>query len=84
MYVCDKDAEQLHTHSLIAKQWHWIAEEYSEGSQLIGKIRYRQNPPVPVKIEKIENDQITFLFESPQWAVAPGQVFVLYDGERCL
>ena len=23
-------------------------------------------------------------FDAPQWAVAPGQSAVLYDGERCL
>lgn len=84
VYVCDKEAAELQTQEIVVKDWYWIAEEYPEWSLLTGKIRYRQNPPVSCTILKKENTELTFRFDQPQWAVAPGQVFVLYDGEICL
>lgn len=84
VYVCDKEAEELQTQEIRVKNRHWIAEEYPEWSELTGKIRYRQNPPVACVISKKENSDLSVHFEEPQRAVAPGQVFVLYDGEICL
>ncbi len=84
VYVCDKEAEELQTQEIIVKDWHWIAKEYPVWSSLTGKIRYRQNPPVPCSLLKKGNSELTFRFDQPQWAVAPGQVFVLYYGEICL
>ena len=84
VYVCDKDAEQLQSRECLLKDWHWIAEEYPVWSQLSGKIRYRQNPPVACEIIGKQWSDLQVRFQDPQWAVAPGQVFVLYDGEVCL
>ena len=86
MYVTDKEAEELQTRSLIAKDRHWIFESAKEkkGKSLTGKIRYRQNPPVACVLTEIEDGKIKVDFEEPQWAVTPGQVFVAYDGEICL
>lgn len=84
VYVCDKEAEELQTQEIVVKDWHWIGEEAEIGQSLTGKIRYRQNPPVACEVFKKENTEISIRFSEPQRAVAPGQVFVLYDGEICL
>ena len=84
VYVCDKDAEELLTTNILVKDWHWITDIYDEGIPLTGKIRYRQNPPVECKIIKKEWTSIEVEFNQPQWAVAPWQVFVLYDWDVCL
>ena len=84
VYVCDKDAEELFSQDIIVKDWSRIAEEYEENCSLTWKIRYRQNPPVECCITKKEGNQLDIHFKEPQWAVAPWQVFVLYDWEICL
>ena len=84
VYVCDKDAEELLSQDILVKDWTWIAEEYEENVALTWKIRYRQNPPVECCISKKDVNQLKIHFNEPQRAVAPWQVFVLYDWEICL
>ncbi len=84
VYVCDKDVEELFSQDILVKDWSRIAEEYEENFSLTWKIRYRQNPPVECCITKKEGTQLNIHFKEPQWAVAPWQVFVLYDWEICL
>lgn len=84
VYVCDKDAEELLSQDILVKDWTWIAEEYDENVALTWKIRYRQNPPVECCISKKDVNQLNIHFNEPQRAVAPWQVFVLYDWEICL
>jgi tRNA-uridine 2-sulfurtransferase len=47
------------------------------------KTRYRQTD-APCRIARLEEDTLELAFNSPQWAVTPGQSVVLYDGEVCL
>jgi len=100
LYVTDKESEELKTKTLIAKDRHWISPLMKEGLKgdqtdkrsnpyppFIkgeGKIRYRQNPPVPCTLEWLESGEMKVVFETEQRAVAPGQVFVAYEGEVCL
>ena len=95
LYVTDKDSEQLKAKTLIAKDWHWIGgstrvknqQQHTNppgGSAATGKIRYRQNPPVPCTLEEKADWIMQVTFETEQRAVAPGQIFVAYDGEVCL
>jgi tRNA-specific 2-thiouridylase len=87
LYVTDKDSEQLQSQRLIAKDWHWIAPNPSFSHSLkgiTGKIRYRQNPPVSCRLEPVEENTMQVSFDEPQRAVAPGQIFVVYQGEVCL
>ena len=87
LYVTDKDADELKTKSLIAKDWHWINPECENDllwKNMFWKIRYRQIPWVSCKLEKINDTDMKVIFENEQWAVAPGQVFVAYDWDECL
>ena len=89
LYVTDKDAEELKTKTLIAKNWHWICPDMESEilnwkKNLSGKIRYRQIPAVECKLEKMDNGDMKVTFEKEQRAVAPGQVFVAYDWDECL
>lgn len=89
LYVTDKDAEELKTKTLIAKNWHWICPDMESEilnwkKNLTGKIRYRQIPAVECSLDKMENWDMKVTFEKEQRAVAPGQVFVAYDWEECL
>ena len=49
------------------------------GERLGAKTRYRQSDAACTVM-----DQGCVQFDSPQWAVTPGQSLVLYDGEVCL
>jgi len=89
LYVTDKDAEELKTKTLIAKNWHWICPDMESEilnwkKNLSGKIRYRQIPAVECSLEKMGNWDMKVIFEKEQRAVAPGQVFVAYDWDECL
>jgi len=48
-----------------------------------GKTRYRQ-ADAPCRIAQATAASLDLEFESPQWAVTPGQSVVLYRGEVCL
>lgn len=84
LYVTDKEAEALQTQELIAKSWHWITPNLPLSSALSGKIRYRQIPAVPCQLQSLAGGEMKVLFQQPQRAVAPGQMFVAYQGEICL
>ena len=88
LYVTDKDAEELKTKTLIAKDWHRICPELEgkilNSGNLSWKIRYRQIPAVECSLKKSGKSDMKVTFENEQWAVAPGQVFVAYDWEECL
>ena len=89
LYVTDKDAEELKTKTLIAKNWHWICPDMESEilnwkKNLSGKIRYRQIPAVECSLEKMENWDMKVTFEKEQRAVAPWQVFVAYNSDECL
>ncbi len=89
LYVTDKDAEELKTKTLIAKNWHWICPDMEDEilkwkRNLSGKIRYRQIPAVECCLDKMGNWDMKVTFEKEQWAVAPWQVFVAYNSDECL
>jgi len=84
VFVCDKEDDELFSKELFVKDWHWIADEFKKKTLLTGKIRYRQNPPVECEILERKGTGLRIGFKEKQWAVAPWQVFVLYDGEFCL
>ena len=95
-YVARKDVEnnilyvvQGHDHpwllsgALKSAQASWIAGESPTAGQLAAKTRYRQ-ADVPCFLSVDDAERFSLSFDSPQWAVTPGQSAVLYDGEVCL
>lgn len=66
---------------------HWIGTTPAllpvEGFRCSVKTRYRQQD-VPCRIRTGRDGGLTVQFDSPQWAVTPGQYAVFYAGERCL
>lgn len=76
------DHPMLFRRALTADQPHWIAAVPQTGARYAAKTRYRQTD-APCSFH---NQAEAFLleFDTPQWAVTPGQAAVLYDGEVCL
>ena len=69
---------------LAAENASWIAGVAPQSLPAYGaKTRYRQTDAV-CRFEGEPNGQFGLSFETPQWAVTPGQSAVLYDGEVCL
>ncbi len=48
------------------------------------KTRYRQLEQPCRVVPSGDGGEVEVVFESPQWAVTPGQSVVFYDGDRCL
>ncbi len=71
-------------HRLSADAANWVAGQAPPAGHYRAKTRYRQaDAPCALAIEPAA-DAFTLDFETPQWAVTPGQSAVLYDGEVCL
>ncbi|MGD9788991.1 MAG: tRNA 2-thiouridine(34) synthase MnmA [Sulfuricellaceae bacterium] len=78
------DHPLLQSLSLTASQLSWIAETAPDpGKAYTAKTRYRQQD-APCRITYLEDGSMQVDFDTPQWAVTPGQSVVLYDGEVCL
>jgi tRNA-specific 2-thiouridylase len=74
----------LHTLSLEASQTHWIGGKAPvQAIGITAKTRYRQLD-APCHIDLSSGEHVCLVFESPQWAVTPGQSAVFYCGEVCL
>lgn len=73
--------------TLVAENASWIAGAApiaaSNNARLAAKTRYRQSDaPCTLSVTAANAFQLTF--DTPQWAITPGQSAVLYDGEICL
>lgn len=82
---------QGHDHpSLLSKQLtadnpSWVSGSSPEhGTTLSAKTRYRQSDAPTHFMQHGHGGAFTLDFQSPQWAVTPGQSAVIYDGEVCL
>ena len=96
-YVAAKDTKtntlvvvQGHDHPLLMKtelsaaDAAWVSGTAPQApSAHTAKTRYRQ-ADAPCTLAKVLDSEIKVDFNTPQWAVTPGQSVVLYDGEVCL
>ncbi len=95
-YVARKDLErnvlvavQGHQHpwllarQLEARDTSWIAGTPPAAGRMAAKARYRQRDAA-CAMRAIADDGFALEFDSPQWAITPGQSAVLYEGEVCL
>jgi len=70
--------------TLAAGQLSWIAGVAPDPDRpYTAKTRYRQTDAA-CRITKLDAGAFELAFDTPQWAVTPGQSVVLYDGEVCL
>ena len=83
------EKEELQSTGCIASEVNWLTDIHPpRGWQACtAKIRYNADP-VPARVRRVANDgghdmetQIEVEFDDPQFAVAPGQAIVCYDGE---
>jgi tRNA-uridine 2-sulfurtransferase len=79
------DHPQLLSSSLQAQDLSWVAGVAPLAGLYSAKTRYRQ-PDARCRLTPTDHRGPGFglHFESPQWAVTPGQSAVLYDGPVCL
>lgn len=95
-YAARKDIEhntlyvvQGHDHpwllssQLSADQMSWIAGVPPEAGAYSAKTRYRQ-ADMPCAQQALTADTFELRFQTPQWAVTPGQSAVLYQDDVCL
>ena len=82
--VSGREHPLLQSDSLRAADLSWISGSAPDASpSYAAKTRYRQ-ADAHCRIVRIGGDLLELGFERPQWAVAPGQSAVLYQGEVCL
>lgn len=78
------DHPALMSGCLHAQSASWVSAQAPQaGSRLSAKTRYRQTD-APCTVGHISANSFELRFDSPQWAVTPGQSAVLYDGPVCL
>ena len=76
------DHAALQSRTLWAQDCAWVAGTPPPPGRYAAKARYRQSDAGCTLAHTDAGFRLDF--DAPQWAVAPGQSAVLYDGERCL
>ncbi len=61
----------------------WLQGAVPDNIALTARLRYRQTDQ-PCHLCDLGGDAVELTFDTPQWAVTPGQFGVLYRGEVCL
>lgn len=78
------DHPWLLSHQLTAVMPSWVSGVApAAGTELTVKTRYRQVDGA-CRVASSNDEAFTLEFDTPQWAVTPGQSAVIYDGEVCL
>ncbi|MDA8561974.1 tRNA 2-thiouridine(34) synthase MnmA [Gammaproteobacteria bacterium] len=79
-----KNHPSLYATTLIASNMSWINTQPNKFSEtLSAKTRYRQSDQ-PCIINKLNDNNYQIEFETPQWAITPGQYIVFYQNNVCL
>ena len=76
------DHPWLLSSALSASQMSWVAGSPPTAEHLSAKTRYRQADVACT--QHTHADGFSLSFDTPQWAVTPGQSAVLYQGDVCL
>ncbi|MFO0320435.1 MAG: tRNA 2-thiouridine(34) synthase MnmA [Neisseriaceae bacterium] len=69
--------------TLIANQLSFATEIFPKAGKYTAKTRYRMQD-ARCELIPINNNEIKITFDSPQWAITPGQSVVIYNDELCL
>ncbi|MAF82688.1 MAG: tRNA 2-thiouridine(34) synthase MnmA [Gammaproteobacteria bacterium] len=86
--VQGRDHPLLWSTGLITSTPHWIHLEPAElatqaSFRCAVKTRYRQQD-IPCTVSRHTSGGLQVVFDTPQWAVTPGQYAVFYAGDECL
>jgi len=74
------DAREVEVDALVAEQVNWISLERPAGPiRVQAQIRHRHTP-APATVSP-RGEGVEVHFDAPQWAPAPGQSVVFYDGD---
>ncbi len=76
------DREALGRASLTADRLNWLGPPPVDGQRCTAQIRY-QHTPADCTVA-VDGDELSVVFDAPQFGVAPGQAVVLYDGDRVI
>ncbi|MFP6892600.1 MAG: tRNA 2-thiouridine(34) synthase MnmA [Opitutales bacterium] len=77
------DAPGLWGQSFLVDDLSYVGENITGSQRLLAKPRFR-DPSTPIDFHPLDNGSVEVTFESPQRALAPGQVIAIYEGERLL
>jgi tRNA-specific 2-thiouridylase len=73
------EAREVEVDTLVAEQVNWIADDRLEGPlEVTAQVRHRHTP-APATIRP-RGQGVEVRFAAPQWAPAPGQSVVFYQG----
>jgi len=76
--------EALERHELTASGVNWISGVAPAlGTRATAQIRYRHREAA-VAVTALDGNRVRAIFDDPQYAVAPGQAVVFYDGDKVL
>jgi tRNA-specific 2-thiouridylase len=76
--------EQLESPGLVTAPMNWLAgRPLPEGARVLARIRYNHAGAFAT-VHAAAGGAVELRFEAPQAAIAPGQLAVLYDSNRCL
>ena len=80
--------DQLGRRELTAGRSNWLVPGFDTHEPIAprrcsAKIRYN-SPPAAATVETLPDRRLRVVFDEPQFAVAPGQAVVCYDGDRVL
>ena len=76
----------LNSRRVLVRGARWIngaPGKLAKGMHLSARTRYRQ-AAAPCRARLLAPTRCLVRFDTPQWAVTPGQYLVFYDGEECL
>jgi tRNA-specific 2-thiouridylase len=73
-------SREVEIDTLVARQVNWISiDELTEPRKVRAQIRHRHEPAAATISPRGRGVEV--VFESPQWAPAPGQSVVFYEGD---
>ena len=76
--------EDLFSETAEATDFHWVeASPLEKKLSLQAQVRYRHRAATGL-LEVLSPDHVKFKFDSPQWAITPGQFLCCYDGDRVI
>ena len=77
------EREETYGSRLQVYKINWLIEPPSQPLKIECQIRYRHQP-APAILTPLTDDQVIIEFESPQYAITPGQGAAFYSGDRFL